>query len=482
MAHGVCNPSDKEIPGMITIDGTDFTERLINQRSVVSADINEVFGTLAKSKTYALTDNDDYFNPFAGEGYFAQNNFRGKEVVEVDDSGITRFLGTIRAVQETDDQICVVNASEPLTIFLDWPVDASDRTTHAGFLVDGAVTDGQTIDIDGGATTIPIGAVVYFNGSKVPSYIVTSVTPTSGATTSITIDRSLEVALDDNSAVTVAVPATITGPMALKNALTTSTPGILLDGTFDILDASDSDLGLEVIINVMEQDNVPLREYIPAICEMCDLVLTQKNDGYYTVRRGLEWDRENITDELTADELCGPIEPDHDDSKLIIGYDLLYKSGDNTAAFLRADIDPELVRKYTGIKYWQPLKPAATFSEIRYMYASIGAAEYFGNRRLGYYGEVKTVINCTAKPSYSDAPENPLDLYLGKQVRATVRTFTDVPAIVVGYEYDDEALKYTKVRLQLNDKILFTPPAAEYMLTEGGNNMITETGNLMVKE
>jgi hypothetical protein len=196
----------------------------------------------------------------------------------------------------------------------------------------------------------------------------------------------------------------------------------------------------------------------------------------------LEWDRENITDELTADELCGPIEPDHDDSKLIIGYDLLYKSGDNTAAFLRADIDPELVRKYTGIKYWQPLKPAATFSEIRYMYASIGAAEYFGNRRLGYYGEVKTVINCTAKPSYSDAPENPLDLYLGKQVRATVRTFTDVPAIVVGYEYDDEALKYTKVRLQLNDKILFTPPAAEYMLTEGGNNMITETGNLMVKE
>lgn len=460
----------------LTIDGIDVSDRLINRGSVVNADINDVFGTLAKSKTYALKDNDDFFNPFAGEGYFAQNNYRGKEVIEIDDSGVTRFLGTISAVQETDDQQCIVNAAEPLTIFLEWPVDASDRTTYTGFLTNGATVSGQTITVDGGVTTIPVGSVVYFAGSKVPSYLVTDRSPASGATTSITIDRPVEVEIPDNTSMTVAVPATTTGPQALKNAMETAVPGILLDGAFDILAASDLANGYTIIVNVMEQDGVTLREYISTLCEMTDLILTQKNDGYYTLRRGLEWDREYITDVLSADELCGPIEPEFDDSKLVIGYDLLYKAGDNLAALLQADVDPALVTKYNGIKLWQPLKPATEFAQIKYMYASVTSAEYFGNRRLGYYGEVKTVINCTAKPSYSNDPSKPLDLYLGKQVRVTVRTFTSVPAIVVGYEYDDEQLKYTKVKLQLNDKILFTSAELNYLIDIDGQNITTETG------
>lgn len=467
----------------LTIDGTDVTDRLIDFGTEVSADINDVFGMLAKSKQYSLRDYDDYFNPFSPEGLFALTNYRGKVIIERDDAGIILFHGTIQNVEMTDDQECIVSASEPLTIFLEWPVEASDRTTHSGFLVNGAVTTGQAVTVDGGATTIPVGAVIWFGGSKVPSYMVTARTPSSGATTSITLDRPVEAALADNVSMTVAVPDTTTGPQSLKDALSTSNPDILLDGTFDILAAADLAEGRTIIVNVLEQDNISLRDHIATVREMADLVLTQKNDGYYTLRRGLEWDGETISDELTADELCGPIEPRSDDSQLIIAHELIYKSSDGVAALLQADVDPALVTKYNGIKYWQPNKTAQSFAQIRYMYATVSSAQYFGSRRMQYYQKPRTVINCTAKPSYSDDPNRSLNLYLGKQVRASVRTFSDVPAIVVGYSYNEEQQRYTRLALQLNEeKITFTQATATYWITSAGDFMITTDGDFMVWE
>ena len=462
----------------LLIDGNDVTDRLINPDTVTTADITDVFGMLTKSKTYQLRDYDNYFNPFAPEGYFNLLNFRGRTVVQTDDSGVVTFRGTIQNVEETDTQECIVYAAEPLAIFLEWPVEASDTTTHSGFLVNGAAAKSDTtITIDGGATTIPDGSVVYFSGSKVPSYLVTAHSPSSGATTSITIDRPLENALADNVSVTIAVPKTTTGPKALKDALTTAIPDILLDGTFDILHSSDTIGGYNIIINVLEQDNVTLREYIAQLIEMCDMVLTQKNDGYYTLRRGLEWDRTNITDELSADELCPPIKPQFDDSKLVIGYDLIYKAAENTAALLQGDVDPALVEKHNGIKYWQPVKTAQSYSQLKYMYASVTSAEYFGTRRLNYYSEPRKVINCMAKKSYHADPLKPLNIYLGKQVRATVRTFQGVPAIVVGYEYDEEKMQYTRLALQLNETPVIPLPAASLRITTDGDFRVTSDGN-----
>lgn len=463
---------------ILLVDGLDVTERWMNPDTVVSADITDVFGMLTKAKTFQLRDYDDYFNPFAADGYFNLVNFRGRTVVQTDDSGVVVFRGTIQNVEETDTQECIIYAAEPLAIFLEWPVEASDTTTYADYLTDGATAkDATTIDVDGGSLSIPVGSVVWFGGSKVPSYMVVGVTPSSGATTSIDIDRPLATAIADNTSVTVAVPKTTTGPKALKDALTTAIPGILIDGTFDILHASDTIGGYEIIINVMEQDGVNLREYIAQILEMCDLVLTQKNDGYYTLRRGLEWDRQTITDELSADELCPPIEPKFDDSKLVIGYDLLYKQAENTAAILSADVTPDLVEKHNGIKYWQPVKPANAYADIRYMYASVASAEYFGNRRLNYFQEPRRVINCTAKMAYHADPTKPLDIYLGKQVQASVRTFEDVPAIVVGYEYDENAMKYTRLALQLNEAPTIPIPAASLRITTDGDLRITTDGS-----
>ena len=465
----------------LTIDGLDVTDRLIDFGTEVSADINDVFGMLAKSKQYSLRDHDDYFNPFSPEGLFALTNYRGRTIIEKDDAGIVRFHGTIQNVEMTDDQECIPSATEPLTIFLDWPVEASDRTTHAGFLVDGAVTSGQVVDIDGGVTSIPVGAVVWFADSKVPSYMVTARTPSSGATTQITIDRPVETGLTDNASVTVAVPDTTTGPQSLKDALRTSNPDILLDGTFDILAAADAAEGREIIVNVLEQDNVSLRDHIATVREMTDLILTQKNDGYYTLRRGLEWDGSTISDELTADELCGPIEPRFDDSQLIIGHDLIYKSADGVAALLQADVDPALVTKYNGIKYWQPNKTAQSFAQIKYMYASVSSAQYFGQRRLAYYSKPRTVINCTAKPSYSSDANRPLDIYIGKQVRASVRTFVNAPAIVVGYTYNEEQQKYTRLALQLNEQpIMFTQAVINYRITTDGESRVTTDGDFRI--
>lgn len=458
----------------LTINNKNLTDRLIDGGTSVSADISDVFGMLAKAKTYTLRDYDDYLNPFAAEGIFNKENYRGQVVREIDDQGVVRFYGTIQNIEMTDTQECIVHAAEPLQIFLDWPVEATDQDTYAGYLVNGAVTTGQTVTIDTGTLSLPIGAQVSFGSSKVPSYLITAKSPASGATTSITLDRPVESPIDDNSTITVYVPDTTTGPQAMKDALTTAVPGILLDGTFDILAASDLANGYTIIINVREQDDVKLRDHITALREGCDLYLFQKNNGYYTLRRGLEWNRQNITDELTADELCPPHEPRFDDSQLIIGYDLPYKEAEGSAALLVADVDPAYVTKYKGIKYFQPWKTASTFAGIKYMYANVTSAEYFGERRLQYFSKPRTEINCTAKPAYSNDPLRPLDLYLGKQVRASIRTFSEVPAIVVGYEYDERRLQYTKVRLQLNEAPIPVQRSVDRYLTEISDYLTTE--------
>jgi len=280
----------------------------------------------------------------------------------------------------------------------------------------------------------------------------------------------------------VYVPDTTTGPQAMKDALTTAVPGILLDGTFDILAASDLAAGYEIIINVREQDDIKLRDHIATLREMCDLYLFQKNNGYYTLRRGLEWNRQTITDVLTSDDLCPPHNPRFDDSQLVIGYDLIYKESEGNAALLSGDVDPALVTKFKGVKYWQPLKTGSTYAGIRYMYSSVSSAEYFGMRRLAYFGKPRKEINCTAKPCFTADPLKPINLYLGKQVRASIRTFESVPAIVVGYEYDENKLQYTKVRLQLNDESVMNDDAVNYLLTESSDLITTESGEFLIVE
>jgi len=466
----------------LTVNGNDLTDRLINGGTSVSADISDFFGMLAKTKTYNLRDYDDYLNPFAATGLFNRENYRGQVVKETDASGVVVFYGTIQTVEMTDAQECVITASEPLQIFLDFPVEATDQTTYAGYLVNGAVTTGQTITIDTGTLSIPIGSQVSFGTSKAPSYLVTAKSPASGATTSITLDRPIESAIEDNANIVVYVPDTTTGPQAMKDALTTAVPGILLDGTFDILAASDLAAGYEIIINVREQDDIKLRDHIATLREMCDLYLFQKNNGYYTLRRGLEWNRQTITDVLTSDDLCPPHNPRFDDSQLVIGYDLIYKESEGNAALLSGDVDPALVTKFKGVKYWQPLKTGSTYAGIRYMYSSVSSAEYFGMRRLAYFGKPRKEINCTAKPCFTADPLKPINLYLGKQVRASIRTFESVPAIVVGYEYDENKLQYTKVRLQLNDESVMNDDAVNYLLTESSDLITTESGEFLIVE
>lgn len=471
----------------LTIDGTDYSDRLINQGTRNSGQLSDVFGQIAKQKEYALRDYDSFFNPFAPEGLFNLINYRGLEVVETDDAGLVQFRGTIQHVKQADAGVCIISCTEPLVLFLEWPVEASDRDTYTGFRANGAAAKGDsTVTIDGGTTEIPAGSVVWFNDSKVPQYLATTATTSGGATTSITLDRPLEVAVADNESVTVAGPKTTTGPQALKDALTTANPDMLLDGTFDILAASDLAAGYTIIVNVFEQDQVSLRDYIQRICEMTDLQFFQKNDGYYTCIRSMQWDGENITETITGDEICGPVDIDFDDSQLIIGYDLIYKAGENVAAVLSADVDPEMVRKHNGIKYWKPVPSASTFKDLKYLYASEASATYFGNLRLNYYQEPVQVLTCTGKKSFNDDPDNGLDIYVGKQVIITVRGYTAQPARVIAFEYDQQQLQYTNITFQLNGlrKRLGTPAPAvsTYLTSESGDYLITESGDRLIVE
>jgi hypothetical protein len=76
----------------------------------------------------------------------------------------------------------------------------------------------------------------------------------------------------------------------------------------------------------------------------------------------------------------------------------------------------------------------------------------------------------------------PLDLYLGKQVKISVRTFTNEPAIVVGLEYDKARIGYSRVAFQLNDVIMPATLPASYLLTESGEYLLTEDGQYIEVE
>ena len=471
--------------GLIIIDGTDLTDRLLDGGTSASGQITDIFGTLAQTKTYRFRDYDGYLNPFEPEGFFNLRNYRGLEITESDSLGVVTFRGTIDKVQMTDSLKCIVTASEPLTIFLDWPVEATDQNTYSGFQVAGAVAQGVSVlTVDGGSNIIPDGTVCWFGDSKVPSYLATSTDDTGGATTEITLDRPLETPIDDNQTITFAVPQTTTGPQALKDALETANPDILLDGTFDILAASDTANGYQIIVNVMEQDDIDLRSYIQQIASMTQTYIFQKNDGYYTCRRGLQWDGENITDEVSGDELCAPVEPEFDDSELIIGYSLIFKRSTNEAARLDADVDPALVRKHRGIKYWKPVPTASTYKGLKYLYASKESAAYFGNLRLAYYSEPQVIVSCTGKRAYNQDPNRALDIYIGKQVSLTLRSFVDEPAIVVAFQYDEASLSYKNITFKLNKTVSgqASPEMIIAIGTEAGGSLLTEAGGLLLIE
>lgn len=149
---------------------------------------------------------------------------------------------------------------------------------------------------------------------------------------------------------------------------------------------------------------------------------------------------------------------------------------------MTGDVNTAKVEQYHGIKYWRPLKTAASYSQLKYLYANVTSAEYFGNRRLAYYDTPRTVITCTAKPAYNDDATNPLDLYLGKQVRVSVRSFTSEPALVIGLEYDKARIGYSRLVLQLNDVIMPATLPASYLLTEDGDYLLTEDGQYIEVE
>jgi hypothetical protein len=462
----------------LKISGDDYTDRLVEQGAKVSQSLSESFGQIAKQKTYALRDYDNFFNPFSPAGLFALINYRGLEVVETDARGLVVFRGTIQAVQQTDDSLCVITCTEPLGLFLDWPVEATDQTTYAGFTVNGAVAQGvAVIPVETGTGLIPDGAVVWFGQSKVPSYVATTTDSTGGNTTEITLDRPLEVALADGDALTVSVPDTTTGPAALKAAIQTAAPDVLLDGTFDILAASDAAAGAEIIINVREQDDIKLRDYVRQICEMCRLELFQKNDGYYTCRRGIEYAGASLTESLSGDEICGPVEITFDDSRLVVGYDLIYKRSANEAAILSADVDSELVRKHNGIKYWKPVPTAATFAALKYMYASEGSARFFGDAHLDFFCEPLITVNCTAKRAYNSDPNQALDLYVGKELSLSLRDFVDEPAIITALEYDNDSMAYSSLTFVINGRRYRAGAlvSSSVLITDGGEAIVNES-------
>lgn len=436
----------------LTIDGTDFTSRVIDSGSEHGGSISDAFGLIAKEKQYILRDYDNYLNPHYSTGYFARTNWRGKEVVETDNSGLVTFRGTIENLKVTDDSRLVIIASEPMTILLDFVVELTDKTTYAGYLVNGfTAKNSTTIQIDTGTVSIPVNSTIYFADTKNPSYSVISVSPSSGATKTITIDRQLELDVADNTAITVSAPITTTAPAALKSALLTSNPDILLDGSFDQISASDLSNGYTFIFNIKEQDDITLRDFISQVCDMSCLYLFQKTSGHYYIRRGLNYDNSGIGKTLSGAEITPNIEPDFDSSNLIIGYQNIYYSASNQVGLATEEVPSATIEKYKGTRYWNPIQVQNDFLSYKILYSSQTSAEYFGNFRLDYFYKPRQVLQCTAKKSYNIDATQLLNLALGDQCFVTVRGFNNIPMIVVDYLYSEESLNYKRLVLQRND-------------------------------
>lgn len=457
------------MPRQILISGSlDATEDTVSATKS-NAQLNNVAGILAQVRDYVLRDNVGKYSPFTNRGFFARNQWRNQDITDTNEAGFKIFNGAINSLASVRNDFgftTIVKSREAMGIILEFKVEENDifaqdaLTGLSEFRINNGAgypaghTGPITIDAQGATPVadIPAPSLVAFTDSLIPRYQILSLDATS-----ITLDRALESILVDDQQLRVHTAVERTGAATMRRSLISAGLANRLGSSFIEIDAVDSAAGRKLRLFILSTDNITLKSHLALVLELCDLYLTfNPQTGIIDIVRGLDFDGLAITDRVSDDELIGPIETTYDFSKLVFGYDLFFSNGSEIGQ-AQGQVDESVIDDWANEKVWSPLKPggSAVMGE-KYLYNSGPTADFFGERRLAFYGQPRIIVTSPVKQAFSGNPLDFLNIQLVKAFSVSMKTsrnefFAEEPARVVGFVYDENNFVYSKVSFMLTN-------------------------------
>jgi len=229
------------------LDVTDETVR--NQKTNLS--LNNVTGILAQVEDYLIKDTKGEVSAFGTQGFLFRNFWRDQTIKRTGVDSRPIFTGVIYSTGWRRDDFgyqAKVQGRNSMGVFLDFQTEENDifeqdpitglslfevDGAHAVGVNDVAVTYTGSNPLD---TEIPIPSLIAFNDSLIPRYQVLEQTSSGSPlrTTSVKLDRALEVALVDNQDITVTTATNRTPSAAIKRALVSAGLAAFVGSSFDI--------------------------------------------------------------------------------------------------------------------------------------------------------------------------------------------------------------------------------------------------------
>jgi len=266
---------------------TDDTVR--NQKTSLS--LNNITGILAQVEDYIIRDNKGEVSAFSTQGFLFRNFWRDQTIKRTGVDSAPIFTGVIYQTGWRRDDFgyqAKLQGRNSMGVFLNFKVDEAGIFEQDGvtglssFTVNGAHAVGVTsvaLTYTGSNPSdveVPIPSLVAFTDSLIPRYQVIDQTSAGVPlrTTSVELDRGLEVALTNGQDVTVSTPVNRTPAAAIKRALISGGLSAFVGSSFDVIDAADSAAGYQIWMHILSTENLTLGSHIA-------VAYVQRTDGRY---------------------------------------------------------------------------------------------------------------------------------------------------------------------------------------------------------
>jgi hypothetical protein len=445
-----------------SLDLTEDVLDTIKERSQGS----ETLGQVLLSRTYTLSDPDGKYNPEISGSYFNLNPFRGRDITERNTEGIITFKGQMDKIwseqRANGSIVTIIQASESLRILLDYIVD--DTAEDSTFRVNGAVPKGNdrvnvdtgTLDLD---ARVPI--LVNFTNSVIPRYQINEANPSGSATKTIFLDRPLEKALANNDVVYLNEPVEKTIPEAMKDVLELLIPSDRILTGFDTYHTVEAAANRKIWLNVRPENEIKLRNHLQTLLDLFAglyIIVTYQTGQIDLVK--IPYDGTGMVYNITEDEIVKATKAEPNNSRLLAGYDFLYRDGDEVNLESGTVSDAILLEEWNledqqKARILQPIRgESINASAYPYLYNSSTTAAYYGSAALDYYELPKKIVKAGVKKTLSNDLTINLPLQRGSRNLLTFSQgetlYTDEPTIVRSSTYNENTSLW-QVEFELNN-------------------------------
>jgi hypothetical protein len=449
----------------LTVATVQLDDEIIDDGSI-SASLRSKTGYLSQIRDLVIQDNKGVFNPFGSNGVFSGSDWRNKSVIETDsETELDIFNGSLSALLLQKGRrgfTLKIKAVELLATRLKTKVTKGtifDKNTATGlskFQVNGnqPIND-NVIKIDTGTGEITKPAFVSFGTDIEPSYEIIETTETASDTTEITLNKGIERDLTDGTELRILVPIEKTIPEEIKQALTDIGLSSRLDNTFDNLHNTESAASRKLKILIRSEQNIDIAKYISELLKLGNYYLITNQAGTLSLIKGLQYQNDgNILEEIGEDDILLPYSFQTDFSKAVLGYSLLYQSGDIVLK-AEANASQALIDKWDLKEIYAPINyKSEKISDYMFLYNSLATATHYGAFYLSENAAPRYIIKAGLKAFQSQNTKHRREIALAQEYNLTIKkTFDEKyqrePVAVYSYRKNERTGKYNEVEFML---------------------------------